>query len=153
MLLKISCRIIWACKIRFTATRHTSANLEIFVPCSSTFFVVSDQKAWITWSSVGFSDCAVCQSFNVARISRTTESLGLSVRISKMKKLVTTSCGNWGSILLNVRTKTVSWSGLEGFFQYPAIGRIMDVVSSSFPLLRRCDKTMNESRDTCCVRK
>ena len=54
---------------------------------------------------MGFSDCAVCQSFNVARISRTTESLGLSVRISKMKKLVTTSCGDLDSILLDVGKK------------------------------------------------
>ena len=64
---------------------------------------------------MGFSDCAVCQSFNVARISRTTESLGLSVRISKMKKLVTTSCGDLDSILLDVGQKLSRGQVLKDF--------------------------------------
>ena len=99
------------------------------------------------------------RAFEVARISRATESRGYTdASVEKTTEIAITRYGDFTSNLLVGMTVVQNWLVMVGRrgFQYPVIGRMADVVWTSSPahlVLGRCDKTMEKSQGTCRVRK
>lgn len=107
----------------------------------------------------GFFILRCLLEFNIARVSRVTESRGYTDdSVEKTTEIAITRYGDSTSNLLVGMTVVQNWLVMVGrrIFQYPVIGRMADVVWTSSPahlVLGRCDKTMEKSQDTCRVRK